>query len=124
MKTYNIKDIYSGDTWNGIPTITLQKNGVPIVIPNDALIYMQIKNDCEDTVAMQTLSTANGCISITDGANGTFRINPTIITIPGGSYVYDIQINFSPTLIKTYMRGTITVIQDVTEPDINYIMPA
>ena len=122
MKTLNIT-AYKGDTWNGIPSITLQKNGNPIVIPNDASIYMQIKNDCEDSIAEQTLSTANGCISITDGANGTFRINPTIINIPSGTYVYDIQINFSSTLIKTYMRGSLTVVQDVTEPDTNYVMP-
>lgn len=116
MKTYNIT-VYRGDTWNGIPTIELKKNDAPIVIPTDAKIYMQVKSDCEEPIAMQTLSTENGAISIIDGTNGKFRINPTIINIDGGTYVYDVQINFTDTNIKTYMRGNFTVIPDVTTPN-------
>ena len=77
---------------------------------------MQIKVDSEDTTPILSLDTDDGTIIITDGPNGKFRINPVIINIPAGSYVYDIQINFSTTEIKTYLKGNFTVTQDVTVP--------
>ena len=115
MNTFDI-NTYKGDTWNGIKSVELLKSGVPIVIPDTAKIYMQIKTDSEDTISVLSLSTDNGTIDIIDGPNGKFRINPIIVNIAAGSYVYDVQINFSSTEIKTYLKGNFTVVQDVTVP--------
>ena len=115
MDTYDII-VYKGDTWNGINTIELLNNNIPIIIPDNATIYMQVKTESEDITPVMSLSTNDGTIIITDGPNGKFRINPIIVNIEAGSYVYDVQINFTSSEIKTYLKGTFTVIQDVTVP--------
>ena len=104
--------VYRRDTWDGL-IITISKNGNPIDLTGCA-ITMQVKVNPTDTSSVLTLSTVNNEITITEPTNGKFRINATVINLDSGTYYYDIQFNFSPTLIKTYMFGTFDVTQDIT----------
>ena len=113
MESYNIK-VYRGDTWNGIPSISIIRNNAPLVLPEGTNIYMQIKLDPESSKSFLTLDTIDGGITITDGAHGKFRINPVKVEIPADLYFYDLQVTTPTDIVKTYLRGSFTVIQDVT----------
>lgn len=104
--------VYRRDTWDGL-VITLSKNNEPVDLTSCS-ITMQVKVNPTDVDSMLTLNTANNGITITEPTAGKFRINSVVINLEPGTYYYDIQFNFSPTLIKTYMFGTFDVTQDIT----------
>ena len=62
--------------------------------------------------AVLTKTTASG-ISITDGANGVFRITITAGDTANfyGTYNHEAQVTFSDTTVQTVVRGTMTVEQ-------------
>lgn len=75
---------------------------------------MQVKANPEDSKSYLSLNTIDGGITITDGVNGKFKVDPTLVDIPSDVYFYDIQVVFPTSVVKTYIRGSFTVIQDVT----------
>jgi hypothetical protein len=113
MLSYTIPAHLRGDTWNGIDSVTITLSGVPVNI-TDSTIRMQLREDIDSPVALE-LSTNNGHIVISDGANGVFQIPPTLITIPFGTYKYDIQVTFSNGINKTFITGTWQITPDITE---------
>jgi hypothetical protein len=107
--TYDI-NTYHGDTWNGAQfTITL--NSSPLNLTG-ASIVMQLKKDPALPV-LETLSTANGKITITNAVAGVFSIPAYIFTVPAGNYWYDIQITIG-TVVKTYIKGKVISAKDVS----------
>jgi hypothetical protein len=112
MQIYNIPAHRRGDTWEGIGSITINYNNNPIDLTN-AIIKMEVREGI-DSPAVITFTSEDNTILKNDAANGIFSIPGTIIDIPFGKYIYDIQI---ATLekTKTYIGGTWEIVSDVTE---------
>lgn len=57
-----------------------------------------------------------GTLSIVDALEGRWQIDPQVVDIAPGSYVYDIQFAFpgTPNVIKTLIEGTWSITQDIT----------
>lgn len=53
-------------------------------------------------------------ITITAPTTGIFRFNSQKIDIKGAAYLYDVQITFPSTIVKTYVSGTMTIVEDVS----------
>jgi hypothetical protein len=99
-------------------TVTYQNpNGTPINITNYTAA-LQLRSLPSDPVAVLTLTTQNGGITIT-GATGTVAIQAThqqTGAIDEGNYFYDLEIysNNSPSATTRLVQGQIVVSAEVT----------
>lgn len=107
--TYNIS-VLNGDTYAGC-NFTITVNSAALNLTG-AAIKMQVRKQREEAVVLE-LSTGSG-ITITTAAEGKFKINEQVISCAVGVYLYDIQITLSGGNIKTYIKGTFTVLGDIT----------
>jgi hypothetical protein len=104
--TYNIPDHVSGDTWEGISSITLRNNNIPLNLEG-ADIIMQVRSNYNNTAnpLYLELTTENEEISVPFPADGSLSINPLIVDLPVGIYDYSLQVKFSDGILKTYLQG-------------------
>jgi hypothetical protein len=111
--TYDIPSHRRGDTWDGINSITINVNGVPINLTN-ATVKMEFRQDLDAPVAL-TLTTTNSSIMVTNAVGGIISIPSKKIEVPFAKYFYDLQVTYSTGIVKTYMSGTWEIIADITE---------
>ncbi len=107
METYNFTDHITGDTFDGV-TFAINVNGSPLDLTG-ATITASFRRNFYDT---KTLTSPTN-ISITDPDGGEFVIDPLIIDWEPGTYSYDIQINLLSGAVKTYIKGTWNILEDV-----------
>ncbi|NBX74989.1 MAG: hypothetical protein EBQ92_00335 [Proteobacteria bacterium] len=113
MITYNLPDHIAGDTWDGIPSVTVQLNGSARNL-TDALIKMQVRLAIDSPVVLE-LSTRNSLITILQPVSaGTFSVPSQIIDVPTGKYIYDIKIIFNTGEVKTEIGGSWFIAPHVT----------
>jgi hypothetical protein len=101
-----------GDTFEQV-TFELLLNDEPYSL-EDAIIRMQLRKEYGGIPALSLTSVANAGITITDDANGLFKINEQIIDICAFNYLYDIEIEFGDGTVKTYISGNFVIKNDVT----------
>jgi len=111
--TYTIPPHKRGDTWNGINSITITVNNVPVDFTG-ASIKMEFRQSIDSPVVL-TLSTETSSIIITNPPAGVIQIPPRMIEIPYTKYFYDLQVTFPNDVVKTYMSGSWTITPDITE---------
>lgn len=80
---------------------------------SDTIIRMQLRKEYGGVVGLSLTSVGNAGITITDAANGLFRINQQVIDIPAFNYIYDIEFDFGG-VVKTYISGNFLIKNDVT----------
>lgn len=110
--TYNFPRHRRGDTWDGINSIGISVNGVPVNL-SGAVISMELREDY-DAPAAFSLSTTTSTVSVLPSLSA-FTIPPVLIDIPPATYLYDIQITYPTGIIKTYMEGKWEIYFDVTK---------
>jgi hypothetical protein len=110
--TYTIPAHRRGDTWDGINSIIINVNGVPINLTN-AVVKMEFRQSLDSPVIL-TLTSEDGSIEIFNALNGNIRIPPKKIEIPFGKYLYDLQVTYLDGVVKTYMEGTWEIKPDIT----------
>ena len=102
-----------GDTFDEV-AFQLKINDT-VVNLTGATIKMQLRKCYSDTAAALSLTSVSSAgITITNAANGEFKINTQIIDIEVYNYVYDIQITFSSGVVKTYVQGGFNITNEVT----------
>jgi hypothetical protein len=105
--TYNIPDQISGDTWEGIDSITLKNNNIPLNL-DSADIIMQVRsnyNNLANPVYLELTTGNQEIIVLSPATNGTLSINPIVVDLPAGIYDYSLQVKFSNGHFKTYLQG-------------------
>ena len=110
-ETYNITDHIKGDTWAGLQ-ITIQVNSAPLDLTS-AVIKAEFKH--KTCSKKYELSTTNGDITITNAAGGVFQFDPAVINWAAGQYTYDIEFTLGSGDVKTYIGGTWTIVEDITD---------
>lgn len=92
-------------------------------------IRMKVKDNYKDTTALFDLSTTNGKIIITDGAEGEFKIVLTDIetgtvtmnrnqkagAIPTRRFVFDIELINGAAKVEPFLIGTMEFFAEVTD---------
>lgn len=106
-ETYNFPDHIKNDTFNGV-SFTVNVNSSPLNLTSGNIIA-SFRRGYDDP---RTLITGSG-ITITNEASGQFRIDSSVINWPAGLYNYDIQITLSTGAVKSYIKGTWNIIQDI-----------
>lgn len=108
---YNFPKHYKGDTLDQI-NFTIQEDGTPVDLTG-VQILTQFKVKAKDNTSVLQLSTASG-LTLTDAANGIYSIDPFILDIKTGTYIYDAQFTFIDGRVKTYHCGNLPIVQDIT----------
>ena len=103
--------VVSRDTWGGV-TFTVTVNGSPLNLTG-ASILMQARQSRALPVVFSA-STTDETIIVTTPASGSFRIKEGIVSAAPGVYLYDVQITLQSREVKTYIHGTFTVLEDIT----------
>jgi hypothetical protein len=101
-----------GDTFNEV-AFELLLNAEPYSL-EDAVIRMQLRKEYGGIPVLSLTSVASAGITITNAANGLFKINEQIIDICAFNYIYDIEIEFGDGTVKTYISGNFLIKNDVT----------
>lgn len=94
-------------------TFSAIRDGLPIDLAGATIRMMLRLVKASDPVAL-SLSTPSSGITITDAANGDFKIDEQIISIDAASYFYDMEIEEASGLVTTVLGGNFIVQQDVT----------
>lgn len=106
---YNIQDTVKGDTLDEV-VFTILEDGSPIDLTGYDIKIMFKKYPI--LVSSLTLEIGSG-ITVTDAAQGQFKIDEQVISLDVGQYFYDIQFT-NDTEVRTYVKGEFNVLQEVT----------
>jgi hypothetical protein len=110
MQEYNIPNILSGDTYDGVQFEVIV-NSAPKDLTNTG-IKVYFRRQSKTGAIQKSISNGSG-ITKTDAVNGVFQIDAFTVDFPAGTYYYDIQFNDSG-VINTYVGGYWNILQDVT----------
>ena len=102
--------MWRNDTWQQV--FTLLADTTPINLTG-ATVYIQVRKGCGGTLAL-TLTNGSG-VTIGGASNNQITVNK-LVDIAKGNYVWDMQVTFSDTTVKTYLEGDFIVYDDVTKP--------
>lgn len=111
MTIYNIKDQVKGDTFSGLAFEVLV-NDAAKDLTNTAIAIEFRYGDKKGDLGL-SLSVGSGII-ITAALEGKFMLDAFIVDLEPGLYYYDVQFT-DGSVVKTYVEGTMKVIQDVTQ---------
>lgn len=109
--TYNFPDVVAGDTAEATDFV-VTINGAPLNLTG-ATIKMDYATRNESPV--KHFTTADGSILITNPTSGIFEIVKYTCNIDPGIYYYDLEITLPSGDKKTYIRGTIKVLSEITK---------
>jgi len=117
-ETLDLEAFTAGDTWEGIPALTIQENGAPPASPL-ALARMRFRRtdapigSAEETARVE-LSSADGEIEIVSAAN--WEISVPEQDVPGlteGKWRYNMEFTDQEADVRTYLKGNIEIESDV-----------
>lgn len=104
MISYEIPSHVSGDTWYGIPCITILRGGSALDL-SGVYVNLQARLSIDSPIVLE-LTTENGAIQLVSPTSaGNITIPPQIIDIPVGTYKYDLRLTFPDNTVKTEMCG-------------------
>lgn len=85
---------------------------IPIDLTNVA-IKMEIRQSETAKNYLKQFIVDSG-ITKTDAVNGVFSIDAFIADLPATNYFYDLQFTYNSGVVATYLKGKITVVNEVT----------
>jgi len=104
MTTFDLSPHISGDTWSGISSITITRNGSALDL-TDASAEINVKFQI-DAPLIAYFSTENGSIVILDPPNeGKLAVLPQIVDIPPANYIWSLKLKLSSGEIDTFVSG-------------------
>ena len=110
--TYNLPSVVRGDTANSVQ-FTLLSDAVPIDLTSCIIRCFLRKGSKLGSIYRQFSNNVGG-ITITNAVSGIFQLDQFQADFPADTYYYDIEIRFPGGVVKTYLSGTLQVLQDVT----------
>ncbi len=111
---YDFPEHISGDTWDGINTITITSDESPINLENcEVFIHLKSAKNPASPL-MYEFSTLKNTISIVFAQAGIISIPSQTIDLPVGIYQYDLKILFPNGSIKTYLKGEWEILPNVS----------
>jgi len=111
---YKFPKHITGDTWDGISSITILSQGSAIDLTNcDVNIQIRSWKNLASPVVFE-FSTITNNILIILPTLGVINIPPQIVDVPVGLYKYDLKVKFPTGVIKTYLQGDWEIIPSIT----------
>ena len=102
-----------GDTWNGLPSVTIEN---PLAPGDLAAVKMAFKPTAITAEPALELTTADNQITISDAANWSFTVNPGQYDLIPGTYVWQIEVtdDSNPAYVQTIIHGSGEVLNNYT----------
>jgi len=101
-----------GDTWGGIPSITL----TPAPNYNVVSAEMQFRESKVSVLPSATLSTDDGSIVINNAGTWSFTVPVQDLPLTAGTYDWQFQTTDTQGSVQTYLQGTLQVHLDIVRP--------
>jgi len=110
MQTYNLSEYTAGDTWKGIPSITITRDGSALNLTNaHAEIHVKFQIDAP---TVKLFSTSDNTILILDPPeNGVIQIPPQIVNVPPSNYIWSLKVTLESGEVDTFISGHWNVIK-------------
>ena len=111
----DLPDQYAGDTF-AARTYTVTRTVAGVTTPENltgVAIRLDIASGAQQGPTVIELAVGSG-ITVVNAAGGVFRVEPFAIPA-AGAYRYDIQFAYPDGRVRTYLRGRMTVLADVTQ---------
>jgi len=112
VKVYDIPAIVQGNTFMGLGFSIRRKIGTDYTDLVDDIIEvkMDIRKKANSAKFFYRATLENGISKVATTSPKLILIEKFNVTFPAGEYVYDIAIKFTNGDIRTYQKGTFTVI--------------
>jgi hypothetical protein len=102
--TYDIPQHTSGDTWKGIPAITISRNGSALDLTGAyAEMHVKFQIDAPNVVSFTTTNSAIRII--TPATSGILQIPARIISVPPANYIWSLVVTLSSGEVDTFVTG-------------------
>jgi hypothetical protein len=104
MTTFNLSQYITGDTWSGIPAITITRNGSALDLTGaTAEIHVRFQIDAPTVVLF---TTENNSILILDPPiNGILQVPPQIVNVPPANYIWSLKVTLANGEVDTFVSG-------------------
>ena len=113
IQTSNLENRIKNDTFASVNFNIKDGLGAAIDLTG-ASVQIQFRYRCKTGTVLKDVSIGTG-ITVTTPTNGIITLDAfTPITWEVDTYYYDVQITFSDGRIKTYVQGTVKILQDTT----------
>jgi hypothetical protein len=118
VQTYDLQQFTSGNTWQGIDSISITRNGLPLDLTN-AYAEMNVKFHLDSPLILQFntnvtvpfLSAGYGKMTILNPTSaGNLRVPPQIVNLPPANYIYSIKVTLSSGEVDTFVTGNWPII--------------
>ena len=115
IATVDFAQEIDGDTFGTKAFNFFNSDGVTPLDLDDATVKVQIRKGSPQGKLVQTAVSGDGVTWINQ-TEGTFQLGGFIVDWGGaGDYYYDVQMTYATSgIIRTYVKGVIEVINDVT----------
>ena len=111
---HNLPPHYKGDTRSGRLYIIYQDDGITPEDLTNVTIRMAFHKDSPTGPEMDVLTIGDG-LSLTDPVQGQLTCDKRLLPIfDVGLYHYDMELTFPDGTVRTYLKGTMDVQQDVS----------
>lgn len=112
---YRMKPFVRGDTWDGVSSIAINFTGGALYALESGRLQFR-KEEFRGGNPLQELNTNNSGLLILDTGDVSweFKIPAQNLDLPAGVSYWDLEAINSIGEVKTYLRGTISGVQDVT----------
>jgi hypothetical protein len=107
-----LSPVVINDTWGGLTDCQFTSNGNAF---SENLNEVRMHFRDSDNAIAREMNSTNGGVTIIDASNWQFTVNPiTSLTFSAGTYFWSIETTDTNGKIKTYVSGTLNVVQDAT----------
>jgi len=109
--TYDIKPHITGDTWDGLGTLTFVRNGSAIDLTN-ASVELEVKSvfNLASPVVLNLTTENSGIVIVNPPTSGIITVPERIVDIPVGNYSWNITVKDSLNVITTFYSGNWKII--------------
>ena len=106
---YPTEPIYAGDTWPGIPAITIREGGeIPASsIASASLTFYKAELGL---ATPELVLTSPDEITLTNAAAWELAIPPQILALPPGEWTFRFSTTTAAGVVRTWLTGTITIL--------------
>lgn len=112
MTTYNPDPIYYGDTWPGIPAISILVGGVhpAFAVASARLVFFRAGKDPGTTPATGCVVASPSGVVILNAATWSMTVPPAVLLLDRGDWSLQFKTTDAAGIIKTWVAGTITIL--------------
>ena len=112
MTAYNPDPIYAGDTWPGIPAISILIGGSPpaAAVARARLVFFRAGQDPGSTPATGFQLTSPDGVGIINASTWSMTIPPAILLLDRGDWSLQFKTTDADGIIKTWFAGTLTIL--------------